>query len=197
MERIEDIDINFFYHQNIIKNISQRDNVRTIGKNGLNKFSNLDIDDRLELGEKINNIFGLDYRWTFDYCYTPDPVGLHNDFEKDVVNGIIIPLDWNIEQPYTLTFDRETRDGKILYKEGNAYYKDSGKLIEKTSDELDPEVIQYIPESRWHIYKGLKLHNVFKWEIGKVFLFEANRWHTSSWFYGYKSFINGFGRCTT
>jgi hypothetical protein len=197
MEKIADIDINYFYHKNIIKNISDRNNVRDIGKNKLNKFSNLDVDDRIELGKQINKIFGLDYRWTFDYCYTPEPVGLHNDYEPTVMNGIIIPLDWNIKQPYTLTFDKETHDGKVVYRNGNVIYKDSEQIIQYKTDATDNEISKYMPDSQQGIYNGLKLHNVFKWEVGKVFLFEANRWHTSSWFSGYKSFINGFGRCTS
>lgn len=195
MERVCDIDINFYYHINRVKNINERNNVRETGANGLNKFSLFDKEETDELQKNINSIFNLNYRWSFNYCHTPDPVGLHNDYIENVKYGVIIPLDWNIEQPYTITFDRETDNGKILYKNGSAYYKETGKLIEKLSDSIDPKVAEYIPESRWHMYKGLNIHNVFEWKIGKVFLFETHRWHTSSWFYGYKSFINGFGEC--
>ena len=200
MEQLVDINIDLDYFNKQIKDIENKPSVRYRGKDNSNIFATLEDDNKKYLASYLNNLLDINYKWSFSYCYTREPVGIHNDYETRQRNmGIIIPLSWECKQPYTFSFDKETLDGKVVFKQGEMRYLETNNIIDYRTDYLDEFVKKVIPKNRQSMYNGLKVYNTYKWKLHTLFIFEAMRWHSSSWFLEdnkagqYKAFINGFG----
>jgi hypothetical protein len=121
--------------------------------------------------------------------------------------GVIVPLDWNCKQPYTINYNRiESLPRKAIFRKGEMRYTDNDEIINyRDKKELDDEVAKYNPKGTQYcnIYQDLKVHSVYKWEQGTAMVFDTKRWHSSSWFLSdsmlpdtsteYKRAIIGFG----
>jgi hypothetical protein len=172
------------------------------GRNDFNRFNNTSQDTKRWLSAHWNEQLGLDYDWNWEYFHSGEPAGLHTDYlsfpnswkpNKDVIThdcylvlGIIIPLEWNCKQPYTVNYDKLSDvPRKMLYRKGEMRYIDNDEVFEyRTERVLDPALAEYNPEHTEYSkeYLDLKLHSVYQWNIGTCMVFDTRRWHSSSWF---------------
>jgi len=209
-----DILIDFDYHITTCEYVSKT-STKVSGLKDHNRFGK--IKDKQELVNLVNSITNdnsLD--WNFEYFHSGEPVGLHTDYttipwddevECQVVCGIIIPLEWNCKQPYTINYNR-TQDipRKLMYRAGEMRYLDNNEIIHYRDKGIhDEESIKYNPKHTFYAgqFKDLLIHSVYQWKVGTCMLFDTKRWHSSSWFLSsdiipdvsteYKRSIVGFG----
>ena len=175
---------------------------KTSGRNNFNRFNNVSPDTKKWLHTHWNNRLGMDYDWNWEYFHSGEPAGLHTDYlsfpnswkpNKDkithdcfVVLGIIIPLEWNCKQPYTVNYDIVSDEPrKLMYRQGEMRYLDNNSVYDYRSHwDYDPEVLKYNPkETQYHKeYADLKFHSAYEWDLGSCIVFDTRRWHSSSWF---------------
>ena len=100
--------------------------------------------------------------------------------------GIIIPLEWNSKQPYTVSYNRVSDvPRKLLYRKGEVRYTDNNEIFEyRDKWEFDEEVLKYNPKGTEYYkeYADLKVQSVYEWKVGTAVVFDTSRWHSSSWF---------------
>lgn len=211
-----DIDIDLDYHKNRFREILKNSKAKVTGMKGLNLFHSTSKEDKKFLHEYMNNLTGTYNDWNFDYFHSGEPAGLHTDYDTvpwdDTTDcltlvGCIIPLEWNCKQPYTVNYNRvSTEPRKMLFRQGEMRYKDTNEIIPyREKYEWNEEVLKYNPRNCYYAkeYADLEVHSVYEWKIGTVMLFDAARWHSSSWFLStdnipdnhneYKRAIIGFG----
>lgn len=73
----------------------------------------------------------------------------------------------------------------MMYRKGEMRYRDNDEIFEyRTKWKYDEEVLKYNPADCLYAkeYADLKVDSVYKWELGTLMLFDAARWHSSSWF---------------
>jgi hypothetical protein len=121
--------------------------------------------------------------------------------------GVIIPLEWNCKQPYTINYNRaEEFPRKVVFRKGEMRYIDTNEVINyRRAKQVDEEVAKYNPKGTeyYKLYQDLKVHSVYEWKLGTAMIFDTRRWHSSSWFLSdnmlpdtsseYKRAIIGFG----
>ena len=220
-------EINIKYHQHNFEKILKNNNGKVTGANDLNRFCKIDNINQIQLTNCANSIVGKKLDWNWEYFHSGEPAGLHTDYErryydtdyKDTIVGIIIPLNWNSRQPYTVNYNKvATEPRKLIYRRGEMRYKDTDEIIDYRGSlnwwdwNYDDEVIKYNPIGSGYLgeYANLKVDSVYKWELGTLMVFDAARWHSSSWFLSsrqipqsyktsreYKRAIIGFGSITT
>lgn len=219
-----DIDLDVGKHSAESELMLQGDRVKTSGMNNLNRFISVPRDVKSQLAAYVNGKLGTTFDWNFEYFRSGEPAGLHTDYlsvpnswrpkeegmithDCHIVVGIIIPLDWNCKQPYTVSYDRvSTVPRKLMFKRGEMRYVDNDEIVPyRTKWEYDPEVMKYNPtNTQYHKeYADLKLHSVYEWKKGTMLVFDTARWHSSSWYLStdtipetsteYKKSIIGFG----
>ena len=107
-----DINLDVSYFKKLAQEAFQSDKIKYTGAYNLNYF----VDCSKEINTTIGNYFSNDlnlgrFDWSFQYFHSGEPAGLHTDFttvpwddETDcrVDVGVIIPLEWNCKQPYTV-----------------------------------------------------------------------------------------------
>lgn len=217
-----DLDINFYNQQ--ADKLLNSDKVKYTGANNVNVFCNIDTESKQFLMEYLNKKIGVDFDWNFEYFKSSEPAGLHTDYESfenswkpkemgvithdcHLIVGVIIPLEWNCKQPYTVNYDRVSDiPRKLIYRKGEMRYKDNNEVFAyRDAWEYDPEVLKYNPEGTeyYREYADLKVHSVYEWALGTMMVFDTARWHSSSWFLDtdhvvtppveYKKSIVGFG----
>ena len=183
------------------RNTWESPDAKRSGRNNFNRFNSVSTDTKKWLHTNWNNKLGIDYDWNWEYFHSGEPAGLHTDYTsfpnswrgKDVIThdcyivlGIIIPLEWNCTQPYTVNYDRVSDEPrKLMYRQGEMRYLDDNSVYDYRSDwYYDPEVLKYNPkETQYHKeYADLKFHSAYTWRIGTAMLFDTRRWHSSSWF---------------
>jgi hypothetical protein len=137
--------------------------------------------------------------WTVEYFKSCEPAGLHTDYHSvdnvwmqqpgiqcHLLIGVIIPLEWNCKQPYTINYDRVTTvPRKLLYRRGEMRYLDNDEIVVyRNSWNYDNEVLKYNPHGTLYAkeYADLKIHSAYKWKLGTMTVFDTRRWHSSSWF---------------
>lgn len=172
------------------------------GRNDFNRFNKVSNDTKQWLSVYWNEQLRLEYDWHWEYFHSGEPAGLHTDYlsfpnswkpNKDVIThdcylvlGIIIPLEWNCKQPYTVNYDRVSDiPRKMLYRKGEMRYTDNDEVFEYRNDWIyDPEVLKYNPKGTnyYREYADLKFHSAYEWKVGTAMLFDTRRWHSSSWF---------------
>lgn len=199
-------------------------NVKTSGMNDFNRFISVPPSTKMFLGRYINAKLGTTFDWNFEYFRSGEPAGLHTDYlsvpnswrpkeegmithDCHIVIGVIIPLDWNCKQPYTVNYNMvSTVPRKLMYKKGEMRYVDTNEVFHyRTNWEYDPEVLLYNPmNTQYHKeYADLKIHSVYEWKKGTMLVFDTARWHSSSWYLSsdiipdvsteFKKSIIGFG----
>lgn len=201
------------------------DKIKNTGSKKLNKFCNVSPDTKTHLWNYLNHTLDFFYDWNFEFFQSGEPAGLHTDYlaipnewrpedEKGVISrdchlivGVIIPLEWNCKQPYTVNYDKVTDvPRKLIYRNGEMRYADNNEIYHyRDKWEYDNEVLKYNPKgSLYHReYADLKVHSVYEWKVGTMMVFDTTRWHSSSWFLStndivdnsneYKRSIIGFG----
>lgn len=198
--------------------------VKTSGMNNFNRFTSTPPSTKVFLSRYINSMLGTTFDWNFEYFRSGEPAGLHTDYlsvpnswrpreegmithDCYIVIGVIIPLEWNCKQPYTVSYDRiSTEPRKLMFKRGEMRYVDTDEVIPyRTKWEYDPEIMKYNPmTTQYHKeYADLKLHSVYEWKLGTMLVFDTARWHSSSWYLStdtipevsteFKKSIIGFG----
>jgi hypothetical protein len=198
--------------------------VKTSGMRDFNQFISTPPSTKLFLSKYMNNILGTTFDWNFEYFRSGEPAGLHTDYlsvpnswrpkeegmithDCHIVIGVIIPLEWNCKQPYTVSYDRiATEPRKLKFKGGEMRYVDNDEIVPyRTKWEYDPDVMQYNPMKTEYYkeYADLKLHSVYEWKKGTMLVFNTARWHSSSWYLStnsipevsteYKKSVIGFG----
>lgn len=194
------------------------------GANNLNRFCKI---SNLEFKNNLDNYFNLllktNLHWSWEYCHSGEPVGLHTDWDKKIIDnfyyeivvGIIIPLEWNCVQPYTVNYNKIAHEPrKLIYRQGEMRYLDTNDIIEyRYGNQIhdwiwDPEVLKYNPILSGYVreFAFLQVHSAYKWKIGTCLIFNPARWHASNWFLSkrflpesyeeskeYKKSIIGFG----
>lgn len=179
------------------------DNVKFTGRNNFNKFCSVPVETKNELTDYFTKLMDHKYDWNFEYFHSGEPAGLHTDYTSfpnswkpkadgvithdcHIILGVIIPLDWNCKQPYTINYDIvSTIPRKLIYRKGEMRYQDNNEIYEYRKDYLfDDEVLKYNPEGTEYYkeYADLKFHSAYKWEVGTAMIFDTRRWHSSSWF---------------
>ena len=217
-----DLDVDFYNDES--KKLLQSDNVKLTGFNNVNLFCNVLPETKKVLTDYLNEKVGMEFDWNFEYFKSSEPAGLHTDYESfenswkpkemgvithdcHLIVGVIIPLEWNCKQPYTINYDRiSTIPRKLIYRKGEMRYKDNNEIFNyRDKWEYDPEVLTYNPEGTeyYREYADLKIHSVYEWKKGTMMVFDTTRWHSSSWFLNtdkvvnppleYKKSIIGFG----
>lgn len=212
------------YHNGLADSLLQSDKVKRSGMNNLNSFVSVPKDVKQSLSAYINNYLGAKFDWNFEYFKSGEPAGLHTDYvaipnswrptsenvithDCHIVIGVIIPLEWNCKQPYTVNYNRvSTMPRKLIFRRGEMRYMDTDEVFEyRTAWDYDNEVMRYNPQNtQYHKeYADLKVHSVYEWKVGTMMVFETARWHSSSWFLStnkipdtlteYKKSIIGFG----
>lgn len=190
--------------------------VKIAGRNDFNKFKSVDDYAKDYLTKYWNDRFGFLYDWKWEYFHSGEPAGLHTDYtafpnvwkvrnddgsEKrwqpddpensvthdcTIVLGIIIPLEWNCKQPYTVSYNRVSDvPRKLLYRKGEVRYTDTNEVYPyRDKWEFDEEVLKYNPKGTEYYkeYADLKVDSVFEWKVGDAVVFDTARWHSSSWF---------------
>lgn len=218
------ISLDIDYHNQIADMLLQSPSVKTSGMNNLNSFVAVPKDIKQFLSTYINNHLGSTFDWNFEYFKSGEPAGLHTDYvaipnswrpknenvithDCHIVIGVIIPLEWNCKQPYTINYDRvSTVPRKLIYRRGEMRYMDNDDVFNyRTNWDYDNEVLLYNPiNTQYHKeYADLKVHSVYEWTLGTMMVFDTARWHSSSWFLAtdkipdsvteYKKSIIGFG----
>lgn len=178
-------------------------NVKTTGRNNFNRFCSVPGETKDTLVEYFSKIMEVKYDWNWEYFHSGEPAGLHTDYTSfpnswkpkedgiithdcHIVIGIIIPLEWNCKQPYTVNYNR-TSDipRKLKFRKGEMRYQDTDEIFPYRKDFVyDEDVLTYNPRGTEYYkeYADLKVHSVYKWEIGSAMIFDTRRWHSSSWF---------------
>ena len=214
------VDLNIEFYRNEAKIFLESEKVETAGRYNFNKFIRLTKESEIDLTKYFTNILARDYDWHWEYFHSGQPVGLHTDYtafpnvwntsvkqECHVVVGIIIPLEWNSKQPYTINYNKITDvPRKLKYMEGEMRYVDNYEVFNyRDKWEYDAEALVYNPKKteNYKQFADLKIHSVYKWETGTAMVFDPKRWHSSSWFLSdaelpkvsteYKRSILGFG----
>ena len=194
--------------------------VKYTGAKNFNYFTEVPKDTTATLSkycvEMIGSACPNGFDWDFQYFHSGEPAGLHTDYtivpynqEKEcrVDIGIIIPLEWNCKQPYTINYNRvEPLPRKAIFRKGEMRYTDNNEIINyRQENQLDQEVAKYNPRGTeyYKLYYDLKVHSVYEWRPGTAMVFDTSRWHSSSWFLSdsvlpdtsteYKRAIIGFG----
>jgi hypothetical protein len=223
-------------HKQAFNNIlsGPQDGFKRTGGNNLNAF--VKVPEQDTLSKYAREVTGLsDSSWYWEYFHSAEPVGLHTDAKTDyfpkserdkpepnythldrTVVGIIIPLEWNCKQPYTINYNRTHDDDlprKMIYRKGQMRYIDTDEVfMYRDPDEqewkFDKEVLKYNPLNSGYVdmYAGLRVHSVYTWTTNTMMIFDTRRWHSSSWFLStehipesialsteYKRSIVGFG----
>lgn len=217
-----DLDLQYFNKEADLQLASEK--TKITGANNINLFCKIQSEHREYLTDYLNKKIGLDFDWNFEYFKSSEPAGLHTDYESfentwkpkelgiithdcHLLVGIIIPLEWNCKQPYTVNYDRKSAiPRKLIYRKGEMRYKDTDEIFNyRNSWEYDTEVLKYNPEETeyYREYADLKIHSVYEWKLGTMMVFDTARWHSSSWFLStnrvvvppteYKKSIIGFG----
>lgn len=198
--------------------------VKTSGMNDFNRFVSTPPSTKMFLSRYLNTMLGSTFDWNFEYFRSGEPAGLHTDYlsvpnswrpaeegmithDCHIVIGVIIPLEWNCKQPYTVNYDKvATEPRKLKFKRGEMRYVDNDEVVPyRTNWQYDPEVLKYNPmNTQYHKeYADLKVHSVYEWKKGTMMVFDTARWHSSSWFLStdgipeisteYKKSVIGFG----
>jgi hypothetical protein len=193
------VDLNIEYYKNEAEVLLQSEKIKTTGRHNFNKFIRLTKESEIDLTKYFTNILTNDYDWHWEYFHSGQPVGLHTDYtafpnvwntsvkqECYVVVGVIIPLEWNSKQPYTVNYDKITDvPRKLKYVKGEMRYIDNYEVFNyRDKWEYDAESLVYNPKKteNYKQFADLKIHSVYKWEIGTAMVFDTKRWHSSSWF---------------
>jgi hypothetical protein len=184
-------------------NLLSTSNVKTTGRNNFNNFCSVPAATNDALVDYFTNIIGTEYDWTWEYFHSGEPAGLHTDYKSfpniwkptdagtlthdcHVVLGVIIPLEWNCKQPYTINYNRISNiPRKLKFRKGEMRYQDTGEVIPYRDEFMyDNDVLSYNPQGTEYYkeYADLKLHSVYKWDVGTAMMFDTRRWHSSSWF---------------
>jgi len=184
------------------RSIYNSPNAKFSGYNNFNRFNSVSNDTKKYLSQYWNKQFNLDYDWNWEYFHSGEPAGLHTDYlslpniwnanngvitqDCFVVLGIIIPLEWNCKQPYTVNYNRyESSPRKAVYRKDQMRYIDNDEVINyRTHGLYDDEVAKYNPKQTQYnrLYQDLKVHSVYEWKLGTAMIFDTKRWHSSSWF---------------
>lgn len=215
-----DLDIEFYKHEAEQLLTSPDSKIKKTGRTDLNYFTSVPVESKSKLSSYITNLLGITYDWNWEYFHSGEPVGLHTDYlafpnvwntttaqDCHVEVGIIIPLDWNCKQPYTINYNRTTDvPRKMLFRNGEMRYIDNNEVVNyRDKWEYDANSLVYNPEGTdcYKQFADLKVHSVYKWKIGTALAFDTKRWHSSSWFLKdntlpkisteYKRSIIGFG----
>jgi len=190
-------------------------NIKYTGAKNFNYFIDVPNDVNKTLSNYFSDKLGH-FDWAFQYFHSGEPAGLHTDYtvvpwddkvECRVDVGVIVPLEWNCKQPYTINYNRvEEQPRKVVYRKGEMRYTDNDEIVEYRTDSiLDDEVLKYNPKGTeyYKLYQDLKVHSVYEWKLGTAMVFDTSRWHSSSWFLTdnklpdvsteYKRAIIGFG----
>ena len=225
-------EIDIQYHNTLANSLLNSDKVKRSGMNNLNCFVSVSPDVKKNLSSYINTQLGSTFDWNFEYFKSGEPAGLHTDYvsipnswrpksenvithDCHIVIGVIIPLEWNCKQPYTVNYNRVSHSPrKLIYRNGEMRYMDNNDVVDYRTDwAYDDEVLKYNPKNTQYYreYADLKVHSVYEWQLGTMLVFDTARWHSSSWFLSnnsipesateYKKSIIGFGsididRCT-
>jgi len=211
-----DHDLNIIQYKKDADELFNDDSVKYTGAKNFNCFINVPTDTNTMLSNYFSDKLGQ-FDWDFQYFHSGEPVGLHTDYTivrndqerpfRRVDIGIIIPLDWNCKQPYTVNYNRiESTPRKAIFRKGQMRYIDNDEVIDYRTEGLyDEEVAIYNPKNTEYnrLYQDLKVHSVYKWSISTAMVFDTSRWHSSSWFLSdnmlpdvsteYKRAIIGFG----
>lgn len=217
------VDIDLPYYQEQSKLLLDSADAKLTGSKNFNRFYKL-ADDKKDMFNYLNSILGFRYDWFFEYFHSGEPAGLHTDLNSIpnvwrttetgetthnsyIVIGVIIPLEWNCKQPYTVNYDRIAYEPKkLLFRRGEMRYKDSNISIDyRKKWNYDDETLRYNPRGTEYYkeYADLKVYSAYEWKVGTMMIFDASRWHSSSWFLSddilpeiskeYKRAIIGFG----
>ena len=182
--------------------VYESNNAKVSGRNNFNRFNSVSKETKKSLSNHWNKKLNLDYDWNWEYFHSGEPAGLHTDYlsfpnswkpNKEfithdcyIVLGIIIPLEWNCKQPYTVNYDKiSTIPRKLKFKKGEMRYEDNNEIFSYRTDYVyDEEVLKYNPKGTEYYkeYADLKLYDAYKWEVGTAMVFDTRRWHSSSWF---------------
>jgi hypothetical protein len=206
-------------------NLLSSDKIKYTGLKNHNKFCNVSTPTKFFLWEYLNNKLNFFYDWNFEYFQSSEPAGLHTDYlaipnkwrmedEEGIISrdchlvvGVIIPLEWNCKQPYTINYNKTTDiPRKIIYRKGEMRYADNNEIVHyRDKWEYDEKVLKYNPKGTLYHreYADLKVHSVYEWKLKTMMIFDTSRWHSSSWFLStndlpespveYKRSIIGFG----
>jgi|TARA_R110000823_G_scaffold206819_1_gene337504 hypothetical protein len=208
-------ELNVDQHNTNAQALFKSNNIKYTGAKNFNYFIDVPNDVNKTLSNYFSDKLGH-FDWAFQYFHSGEPAGLHTDYtvvpwddkvECRVDVGVIVPLEWNCKQPYTINYNRvEEQPRKVVYRKGEMRYTDNDEIVEYRTDSiLDDEVLKYNPSGTeyYKLYYDLKVHSVYKWEQGTAMVFDTRRWHSSSWFLTdnklpdvsteYKRAIIGFG----
>lgn len=217
-----DLDLNLYNTE--ADSLLASDKVKHTGANNVNLFCKTPPGAKKELAQYLNNTLKMEFDWNFEYFKSSEPAGLHTDYlsfenswkpkEMNVIThdchlvvGVIIPLEWNCKQPYTVSYNRvSTEPRKLIYRKGEMRYMDNNEVVEYRTDwNYDLEVLKYNPEGTeyYREYADLTVHSAYEWKLGTMTVFDTSRWHSSSWFLStdmvvkpateFKKSIIGFG----
>ncbi len=218
------IKLDIDYHNQLSDSLLKSPAVKKSGMNNLNSFVSVPKEIKQSLSKYINEHLGSTFDWNFEYFKSGEPAGLHTDYvaipnswrpksenvithDCHIVIGVIIPLEWNCKQPYTVNYNRtSTTPRKLIYRRGEMRYMDTDDVLEYRSTWIyNDEVLKYNPKNTQYYreYADLTIHSVYKWTLGTMMVFDTARWHSSSWFLTsdtipervteYKKSIIGFG----
>jgi len=208
-------ELNVDQHNTNAQALFKSNNIKYTGAKNFNYFIDVPNDVNKTLSNYFSDKLGH-FDWAFQYFHSGEPAGLHTDYtvvpwddkvECRVDVGVIVPLEWNCKQPYTINYNRvEEQPRKVVYRKGEMRYTDNDEIVEYRTDSiLDDEVLKYNPKGTeyYKLYQDLKVHSVYEWKLGTAMVFDTSRWHSSSWFLTdnklpdvsteYKRAIIGFG----
>jgi|TARA_R110000796_G_scaffold159571_2_gene276409 hypothetical protein len=208
-------ELNVDQHNTNAQALFKSNNIKYTGAKNFNYFIDVPNDVNKTLSNYFSDKLGH-FDWAFQYFHSGEPAGLHTDYtvvpwddkvECRVDVGVIVPLEWNCKQPYTINYNRaEEFPRKVVFRKGEMRYTDNNEIINyRQENQLDQEVAKYNPSGTeyYKLYYDLKVHSVYKWEQGTAMVFDTRRWHSSSWFLTdnklpdvsteYKRAIIGFG----
>lgn len=217
-----DLDIDFFNKES--DRLLKLDNVKKTGAKNVNLFCDMDTISKHKLSNYLNEKLKISVNWNFEYFKSSEPAGLHTDYESfennwrlshdgkviydcHLIVGVIIPLEWNCKQPYTVNYNKVSNvSRKLIYRNGEMRYKDNNEVYSyRDKWNYDSEVLKYNPEGTeyYREYADLEIHSVYEWKKSTMLVFDTARWHSSSWFLNsntvitppieYKKSIIGFG----
>ena len=184
------------------RNTWESSDAKQSGRNDFNRFNSVSTDTKKWLRTNWNNKLDIDYDWNWEYFHSGEPAGLHTDYlnfpnswkpNKDkithdcfVVLGIIIPLEWNCKQPYTVNYNRLSEvPRKLKFRKGKMRYQDNDEIFPYRDNFIyDTEVLKYNPQGTEYYkeYADLTIHSTYEWKVGTAMVFDTRRWHSSSWF---------------
>lgn len=198
-----DTDLDIDWHNKNAELLLNSDAVKFTGANNINRFCKFPTDLKAELSTYLSNKIGMAFDWTVEYFQSSEPAGLHTDYvstpnswkpkEMGVIThdchlivGVIIPLEWNCKQPYTVNYNRVvTEPRKLIFRKGEMRYLDTNEVVPyRDKWEYDSEVLKYNPPGTEYYkeYADLKVHSAYEWKLGTMVVFDTRRWHSSSWF---------------